>query len=648
MPIRLKRLTLRNWTTIRSAEIEFPEKGLVLVVGKTSKGGEKKESVGAGKTAIGEAISKALIGISGRFENTGHFCHDEINEDMYVKLDVDYDQVPLTVELGYKCRELSRTSEGLRFKYGDTEISRNRVTATRDELAKVVGVTPELANWTVFIDGQNLDFSNLSQRSSVDLLMAALQQPPWSQYHEKAKRALSTFKRDHDKAQAAHEEAQRSVSSLTADVQTAEREHATALCNFESQAAQLRDKLATAVQEKQTLETRLQDSERRVQAIRREVKQIEDQVAEAYKAVDQRRREIERKLSRAKKYKQLRQSKVRSLNEERARITATLTRMRSVPTNCPKCGKPWDAQHSQDEIRQHELSAEAIASKITFIQSLVSVAEGNEQLYEGQLRQINDEVRDQGAESRLKKLSAEYEGLEQQDRETNRKLVTQETLIQQLQQGPSRTELDRKKAVLDERRRSLADAEARITENAGVIAETAEAVKVMTYLNEAFSPVGIPNIVLANSIDPLNHVSRRISNLLTDGTLQITYKTKKVLVSGDERPDLDIEVNNRSGSKRLKGSSKGETGQVNLMVAETIAEVGNVASRIGYRWYDEVANSQDPVVRQCIFRYLKDLANGLGILVFLVDHHPEAANFADHFLMVNKVAKKTSTVEWVK
>jgi DNA repair exonuclease SbcCD ATPase subunit len=119
-------------------------------------------------------------------------------------------------------------------------------------------------------------------------------------------------------------------------------------------------------------------------------------------------------------------------------------------------------------------------------------------------------------------------------------------------------------------------------------------------------------------------------------------------VSGDERPDLDIEVNNKTGSKRLKGSSKGETGQINLIVAETIAEVGNVASRIGYRWYDEVANSQDPVVRQCVFRYLKEVANDLGILVFLVDHHPEAANFADHFLLVSKVAEKTSSVEWVK
>lgn len=648
MPIRLKRLALRNWTTIRNAEIGFPEKGLVLVVGKTVEGGGKKESVGAGKTAVGEAISRALTGVSGRFENTGHFCHDEVNEDMYVRLEADCDGVPLTIEMGYKCRELSKTGEGLRFKYGDTEISRNKVTATRDELVKIIGVTPELADWTVFIDGQKLDFSSLSQRSSVELLMAALQQPPWSRYHEKSKRALANFKRDHDKAQAAHEEAQQSVVALTTSVQTAEREHAAALQLFQSQEVQFRDKLEAAVQAKQALQQQLADSELRTREIKAEVKAIEDQVAGAYKAVDQKRRELERKLSRAKKFKQLRQGKVRTLGEEKVKLSNAILRMKSEPANCPKCGKPWDAQHSKDEIQEHEQQLEKLTAKISFIRSLVEAAEGNERQYNEQLLAVNEEVRDQGAEQRLRNLSEECERLEKQDREVNKKLVSQETLIGQLRQGPNRSDVDRKKAVLDDRKHVLEEAKARVTNNAAIIAETAEAVKVMSYLNEAFSPVGIPNVVLANSIDPLNHVSRRISNILTDGTVQITYKTRRVLVSGDERPDLDIEVNNKTGSKRLKGSSKGETGQINLIVAETIAEVGNVASRIGYRWYDEVANSQDPVVRQCVFRYLKEVANDLGILVFLVDHHPEAANFADHFLLVSKVAEKTSTVEWVK
>jgi hypothetical protein len=130
MPIRLKHLTLRNWTTIREAEIDFPDKGLVLVVGKTfDPGGGKKESVGAGKSAIGEAISRALLGVSGRYEQLGHFCHDEVGGNCYAKLETEFDAVPLVVELGYKCPELSRTGEGLRFKYGDAEVSRNRVQA---------------------------------------------------------------------------------------------------------------------------------------------------------------------------------------------------------------------------------------------------------------------------------------------------------------------------------------------------------------------------------------------------------------------------------------------------------------------------------------------------------------------------------------
>jgi len=46
---------------------------------------------------------------------------------------------------------------------------------------------------------------------------------------------------------------------------------------------------------------------------------------------------------------------------------------------------------------------------------------------------------------------------------------------------------------------------------------------------------------------------------------------------------------------------------------------------------------------------MKDVAQRLGILVFLVDHNPVAANYADHVLLVEKKAengKVSSTVRW--
>jgi energy-coupling factor transporter ATP-binding protein EcfA2 len=66
-----------------------------------------------------------------------------------------------------------------------------------------------------------------------------------------------------------------------------------------------------------------------------------------------------------------------------------------------------------------------------------------------------------------------------------------------------------------------------------------------------------------------------------------------------------------------------------------------VSNRIGYRWYDEILNSQDQVVRRSILTYLKDLAHRLDILIFVVDHHHEAASYADYVLVAEKNEKGT-------
>ena len=74
-----------------------------------------------------------------------------------------------------------------------------------------------------------------------------------------------------------------------------------------------------------------------------------------------------------------------------------------------------------------------------------------------------------------------------------------------------------------------------------------------------------------------------------------------------------------------------------------------MSRRVGFRWYDEIVPHQDPKVCGSIYSYMKDVAQRLGILVFLVDHNPVAANYADHVLLVEKKAengKVSSTVRW--
>jgi len=143
--LKLKRLQLRNWMSIRQADLEFPEKGLVLVVGHNLASGGKMESVGSGKTALGEALCRALVGVEGRYSTLGHYSTNS-HGNMYVRVETELQQNPFVVEMGHKCRELSITGEGLQYTAGsDKPIARGHVRETREEINKCLGLTTALS-----------------------------------------------------------------------------------------------------------------------------------------------------------------------------------------------------------------------------------------------------------------------------------------------------------------------------------------------------------------------------------------------------------------------------------------------------------------------------------------------------------------------
>jgi len=266
-----------------------------------------------------------------------------------------------------------------------------------------------------------------------------------------------------------------------------------------------------------------------------------------------------------------------------------------------------------------------------------------------QYREVSKEQRTVSAQLDVENHADRVEELEQAKTSADREIRGWEMEIARRGNGPSDAELQ----VAESRVR---DCSTRLTKAQEALDAAAEALtgdqatlKVLEYWNLAFSPYGIPNMVLREAISPLNKEARRVSAAMTGGTIDIRYSTTRELASGLDKAQLNIEVDNKLGDKDLHGSSKGEAGLTNFIIAETLSEVGQVSRRVGYRWYDEIVPHQDPKVCHSIYSYMKDTADRLGILVFLVDHNPVAANYADHFMIVEKMGdlnKAYSTARW--
>jgi DNA repair exonuclease SbcCD ATPase subunit len=213
-----------------------------------------------------------------------------------------------------------------------------------------------------------------------------------------------------------------------------------------------------------------------------------------------------------------------------------------------------------------------------------------------------------------------------------------------MSKGPSDSAVKVAESAHAERKTALTKAQDGLKAAAEALAVAQATLKVMDYWNVAFSPYGIPNMVLREALAPLNAEARRISTTMTGGTIEVVYSTTRELASGMEKAQLNIEVNNLLGSQDLAGSSKGECGLTNFIISETLCNVGQVARRVGYRWYDEVVPHQDPKVCHAIYSYLSEIAQKLGILIFMVDHNPLVANYADHFLVVEKKGTPNNVV----
>lgn len=634
--LKLKSIQIRNWMKFRNVHLNFPERGLVVVTGHNLASNGALQSVGSGKTGFGEAICHTLLGVSSHFDHVGDYSLDT-NGDTYVCLEADFLGKPLKIEMGYKCKELKSSGEALQYTYGEGQPkSRGRVEQTRDDLLKLLGIPQLLARWTVFVDGDDLKFNRLSQAECVELVMSALRQPPWSDYHEASKKVLGKFKQAVAKDEATHAEATRRVRDAEQDVEDAQNE-------VDTQAEAYRQRKAK--NDKIIKEHVIAIADKEIEVVKKQerraviAKLVEESVkakAGAYHALEIEANTINDRILSLR-------SKLRPLVAEKDAAAKAHTQAETAHSNyknsakvCPTCRRPMTAPI--DETRLAGL-AEAVENAQAIVdekQKAYDALQGKIQAQQDLLEQNRLKTAALGVEEEMENLRSEDEQLEDAISETQNEIHRMQLTITNARTAVSDAALKEAQATLKERVRVLAQAKEAVDKASAEMASSGAMLGVLEYWNMAFSPYGIPNMVLRDAIAPLNREAKRVSTVMTGGTIDVTYDTRKELSSGMEKAQLVVKVDNKLGSQDLRGSSKGEAGLTNFIIAETLSEVGQVSRRIGFRWYDEVLPNQDPVVCRSIYQYLRQVSNRLGILTFLVTHDPNAANYADHVLVVEK------------
>ena len=639
--LKLKSIYLRNWTRVKEARLEFPEKGLVAVVGLNTLFTGKLSSVGVGKTCLGEAITRTLLGVDGRYSQLGWYSLDEAG-NTYVEVEAELGGELLRVEMGYCCKELSKTGAGLRWRLGDRPpVERGNIRDTRAELSALL-VSPLLAQWSVYLDGEKLKFNRLSQDEAVQLLMDSLDQPPWSKYEKLAKKRLDASATAQEVADSQHRHALERAQQLASSLDGLKKAVVAAKESYSRALARRQAALEAVETEKHRLEGLLVENASKRKALAAELKGAVESSDATFKQLELKVLRLKSRIVEGNKTQQAWEDVVGQLRREQREHTRELAELRAIPDSCPTCGKAWDRRLGPEELatKQQVLddTTAQLAEATTSLEGAEKyVKERREEFAEATRAQINHESK------QVERISRQVEALEV---ERGRHQGTLNNLVVNIPPEPDQSDVKVAEARLADcqDRIVVAEADLQAAAEAKIAAQRQDALS--RYWYRGFGPSGIPNLVLRHAVRPLNDAAEVISGAISGGAVSVEFSTTSELVSGETRPKLSARAKTQFGATRLDGNSKGEAGLVNLIAAEAQTMVGSVFKRIGYRWLDEAVNTQDPLVRRQVYEYLRRQADEQDLLTFVVDHHPEARNAANYTLLAEKGADGFTRYRW--
>lgn len=600
----------------------------------------KVESIGAGKTALGEAIFRAVLGVPGKHPQAADYSTDG-EGDAYVKIEGQFNGQPLIVEYGFKASEVNPAGEGLRFQInGGEPVERAHVRDTRQELASILGLSPELASWVGFLDGERLKFSALSQSDGVDLILEALRQPAWDSAlkdaQEKARDARSALQATDDSiaaASARESRAENSVAPLEEDERVFSAALKTAQDNWSAaQATVKKKKEANAAATRALREATEKLAQASGSAKSPTLIKAEDAKAKANKDSCDAQDALEQWLTeRSAAAKELTAAEESLEHAQSAGI-------------CTRCKQALPEVNQQDKEKAIATATRKIAAATKRLNAAeagcASWRDESDRLlaHYTRMRKDHEALLAESVRDPRAALDRARDQADIADAETNRAQDDYERCDSILRKAE--TKYNYAVSDLKAARKTIADYLTERAELAEKKKSAERSLALASYWVSAFGPTGIPNAAINAAAEALNSQARRLSEELCGGVVSVEFSTSVDLAKGGSKARLNLKVKSAHGS----GSSKGESGLVNLIIAETLARLRGAP--LGIRWFDEAVNSQDPVVRRNVYTYLREQAIKDQVLIFIVDHHPDALAAATHVLVADKSADGWTTYSW--
>ena len=693
---------LQNFLSVNQADLKFPEYGLVYVAG----------DAGAGKTTLGNALAKALFGIHRPPYTRASQYSTTTKGDTLVDVIGYINEQDFHVQNGYKVKEFCATTEGLRWsESGSPWQHRPDLDSCRQSLTDILGISKMEAAWCIFCDGEAMDFGKVPDREATNFLMSLFESPPFALWRNNSKAKLDAQKDVITKMQATIHackmlivDSQRKLTELNYNEQLENSYQ----CDLEDilieQDATQRGldevnlklggvtKPDTTARDAAKLAFDTQDKAKLNEA-KQELAQVDKTAVNDAKLKLQAANNEKALAAQAVKARQRELANIESqLQAGRANHTKILASIKNAKTECPTCGLNFvGAVLERAESAKQRLQAEADdvlakneALEVQLAEFINDTAKEHgtdaatnflvvdaELAYAAALEDYKIAVR--AAEQKVKDVEAELE-VERtklydiwQREETKLAQHDSVKLTAELQAAKSKLLIEAKllkdkesnlrkliRTQQDNKQKHINLTEVIATQQANeacVVDELAQEeflLSVIQYWHNATGPSGLANMLLEEVIPALNAHSAAICAELTDSQFNIVWSATRSKANGEDAAELTWELLDANGKKLNAGTSKGESSLIRFIISATLASCGNTTNKCNWRWYDEVTVSMPPFWRKATYNWIKRQAHEHKLIIFLVDHHPEAITYADHILRVTHTTETGTQYAWAQ
>lgn len=632
-------LTIHNFLSIKDAEINLSDRGLVLIEG-VNKDDPSARSNGAGKSSIVDALSWCLYGKTARGVTGGDVVNKKAGKDCSVTLQIYDNETEYVV-----VRERKNASTGA-LKLGSfvpehVDLTKGTMAETQKAIEEIMGCPYEVFVAAVYAGQEAMpDIPNMTDKQLKELIESVIGVERLTEAYQKVLDGARNLEAEYANEKRAYDSACEKIDLLANSLSEAQARSDNYLSELQadrnrvaSDYANSAKALLNANDELKKLESVKNLAEISLEGIQKNlgiIDKINKKLEEKNKELTEMARNVWTAESEYKRVsEQLEQSKLEEANIESR-----------VGTKCSECGKIYTKDDLKDAAEQSHAKTLKIASDCDAIRSKYDSIKSDYDKAMAAFSSVKSSIPDarslyeqQNVEmERIRAYEAKRKEISMLSAEVDAKRKSAEEVQERIaaKVNPYAGEIQRIEGQLrglsDERdsKKRVVDA----LENGGL--------EVYKALKQIFGKEGVRQHVLDTVTPVLNDRTARYLNALSDGKLSAIWTTLSATKKGEVKENFNIKVSNSVGGNSFASLSGGEKRKVRVACCLALQEL--VASRatkpIELFVADEVDHALDDAGVERLIGVLNEKAFSCKTLL-VISHNP-LRNWIDNVIQVVK------------